>query len=227
MSTLKNLKIRNKKSGMQKRFRNYYKGGRQLYNDVMYLKRLINVEFKFKEGALADQTIGSTSPTAFYALLNGLSNGTGAGQRIGSSIKNASIQLNLEFKLAGALNKDYIRCVLVWVKNVDGTAPVYANNDANSIYTGATPNSMRQLTNRNKFIILRDWHINLDADGISQRYIRYYRKLNNHTIFGTTSVGDVTDINNGALYLVAISQSGTAPDTSTITYNSRVRFIDN
>lgn len=227
MSTLKNLKIRHKKSGMQKRLRNYYKGGRQLYSDVMYLKRLVNTEFKYVERSLADQTIGSTSAAANYYLLNGLGNGTGYGQRVGQSVKIASVQLNLEIKLSGAIDKDYVRCVLVWVKNVDGTQPAYANADTNSIYVSATPNALRSLHNRNKFMILRDWHINLDKDGTSQRYIRYYRKMNNHTTYGTTSNGDVTDINNGALYLIAISQSGTAPDTSTITINSRVRYIDN
>lgn len=233
MSTLnrKDFKKREPKTAMQKRLRYYYKGGRQLYRDVSYLKGLINTEFKFKDTSASTQVIGNTSATAHYALLNGLSRGTDANQRVGRSIKLKSVQLQATIRLndaCAATTENNVRVLLVMMKDPEGIAPTYSGSTFRSIYLTDSISSMRDLNNRGKFYVLKQWYIALNAEGVKSRNIKFYKKMNTHQYFNAQTNGDIGDITSNALYLIAIGDLNNAnPDETWISYQARIRFIDN
>lgn len=233
MSTItrKDLKKRQPKSAMQKRLRYYYKGGRQIYRDVSYLKGLLNVEFKFKDLTGSTLVIGNTTATAQYILLNGLSRGTNANERVGRTIKVKSIQMYATIRLNDACapgTENNVRVALIYMRDTDGLTPTYSGGTYRSIYINDTVNAMRDLTNRDKFVVLRTWQIALNAEGVKSRNIKYYRKFNLKTVYSATTAGDVSDISKGSFWLVVIGDTNLAnPDETWLNYNARMRYIDN
>lgn len=229
--TRKDLKRRQPKTEMHKRLRYYYKGGRQLYRDVSYLKGLINTEFKWKDSIASTQVIGNTSATAQLFLLNGTSRGTDSSNRVGRTIRLKSIATNFTVRLNDACaagTENVVRVILLWQKHVQGVAPTYSGTTSTSLYVSDTVDAMRYLNNRSDFRVLKEWKICLNADGVKARNIRYYRKLSHKVVYNNGTAGDVTDIETGALYLIALGTLNNAnPDETWISHYSRIRYIDN
>lgn len=232
----KDFKRREPKSAMQKRLRYYYKGGRQLYRDVSLLKSMINTELKFKDQLAGAISIGNTSATATYVLINGLSRGSTASQRDGNSIKVSSVQMHLRCNLnvtgvsANTLENNTIRFCLVLDKSPQTLAPTVSGGTPQSIFLSDVTYSFRDLNNRSKFTILKEWRVNLTADGRDSATIKYYKKFKNlHTIYNASTNGDITDINSNALWLIVYGSSGlvTAPNDTVLNYGIRMRYYDN
>lgn len=99
----------------------------------------------------------------------------------------------------------------------------------------ASPSSMLNLNNRDRFLILKDkmfqWgpYQKFDDSGLCfqviPNHLKIYKRLNLETIF-STSAGTVADISSNCLWMFQLTNRA-APNTVTSLLSTRVRFVDN
>lgn len=220
--SLKPYRAKTYKGPWQKRFRNYYKGGRQIYRDIGTLTGG-NTEFKWEDVSFTGQAVGTTS--SVFPLIN-LGRGTDAVNRIGRSIRMKSAQLQLTFTLDTAQSADQLRIVLVKEKFTGGTAVTYSGGTAKSIFTTSNFDSLRDLNNRENIQILSNKFISLTNDGVEKRTVKLYKKFNYHVIFNGSNNADITDIQSGALYLVILGNLSNITNPTLMSGYIRLRFLD-
>lgn len=181
---------------------------------------LINPEFKWKDTA-STITLNTTYSTI---LLNGLVQGTDAGNRIGRSIKVKSLELSfLVSRNIADTAQHSVRIMLVLDKEPKATII-----SASDVLTDTSYyiNSPRNLNNKNQYVILKDWKLPLPANGGTEVFIRdYYRKFDLHTTYNNGNLGGITDIESNALYLIMVSDA--TANLPSITYFNRIRYLDN
>lgn len=209
----------------RRRARRYVKTGLQVYRDVNKLRGLLNTEFKFKDttnsgGGTAD-TITSTG--TFY-LLNGIGESVDYNGRTGRTVRVKSIQFRadgVKNSNAAAVSTD-IRLVLFWDMQPNGTAPsvgsLLETGSQSALY------AFRNLNFRHRYKIVMDKRITLDIDDINVSLANFYKRCSQKVIYGTAG-SDITAINTGSLYLLAISNEATYPPT--MHFMNRIRYIDN
>lgn len=186
----------------------------KLKSDVRYLKSRLNTEAKYID---LDNFV-TAGPTAILNL-NLTAQGSEPYERDGNSIRMVSVQSNLKFNLHASASQTIIRCLLVLDKSPNGTGSATVTD----MYVSATPYSLRNVDGLRRFKVLKDFHIRLDSSD-PEKMAMIYRKLNVKVKYNN-SAGNPTSIENGLLQWVFISDETTfAP---TISYNNRVRFIDN
>jgi len=216
---------------------------------------LYNLSSGTKEYKFVDVNLGTTgNPTALaaasatsFSLLNGLSLGTAAYQRIGNKIAMKSLYWSLAFGMNSAdsdpatdtaLNNVPVRAMIVYDKQTNGVLPAVADLLSNVSGIGnATArtidvNSPNNLNNRDRFIVLLDKRFMLQSGGPSSRYIKKYKRLNTSVAYKSgATVGDVTDITSGGLYFIAwrdLDITGVTDPASTVfmTGDIRLRYQD-
>ncbi|AUM61972.1 capsid [uncultured virus] len=198
---------------------NNYRKFKKTYpkNKTIYVKP--KAEMKYMDVQLGH----NLSITPYIQLLNPIGQGDGQfGARIGKEIELKSIELSFTHFVVPTTGTDQTtRIALVQAKNVNGVAPTY-----NQIYTTNVVNSLRNLTNKTDYKILKVWNYSMNASGEpgSMKNINYYRKLNIKTLFQDASQ-TITGVKTNGLFLVTLSTAdGTA--ASSITGNARVRYTD-
>lgn len=190
----------------------------QLYKDVKMLKNLINVEFK-----RADQTASTTSSTAGNTiLLNGLQKGDDFQNRDGRQVRIKSVQVQLRVTMAAAATTTCFRYFILLDKQPNTTG--FAMSDVLDTAVAGGVDAFRQLSNRKRFVILKQQRLVLDSDDPS-RVIQFYKKLDLKTIYDDSDTGAIADVTTNALYLYMMSDQGA--NVPTVIYNARLRFIDN
>lgn len=198
------------------RYRIYKRAGRQLWKDVKMLKDAINVEYKQHEVGITQAVINNT--TTQVSLLNGVPTGDDYGNRDGRQVRFKSIEIHAEVSAnVSQTSPSFIKCALIIDRDAE-SLPSWTD-----IYEYATTYSPRNLNNRNRFVILKDWNITLYPDRPATQ-IHYYRKIDMKTVYDGTG-STYSDISNNALYMVWISNLATvAPLSSGL---CRLRFLDN
>lgn len=153
--------------------------------------------------------------------LNQVARGDDYNERVGRSIKNVSVQLKMDayHNTTDTATFTTIRWLLLIDKEANGAVPVTTD-----LLTAEDTTSMRNLTNRRRFIILKDAKILLDNNRES-RSIKYFRRLALKTIFNSGNAGTVADIDSGSLILIFISNAA-SDKKPLVQISSRVRFID-
>lgn len=216
---------------------------------------LYNLSTSSKEYKFVDVSFGTTNASSavisadastFY-LLNGLQLGTSAYQRIGNKIAMKSCYWSLTFGI-NALNtiatsksgtpQVPVRMMIVYDKQTNGTLPVVSDLLSNRVgITNGTSraidvNSPNNLNNKDRFIVLCDKRFVLSAQGTGSRIVKKYKKLSTSVAYKSgATVGDVTDITSGGLYMLAYRDddlgNNTNPDTAVyMTGDVRLRFQD-
>lgn len=182
-----------------------------------FAKNALNVEYKNVDTSI-DTTVGTT---AAYTLLNGLAQGDSESSRDGEKVRFKSLQVRGQLKQgASATAAQTVHFYLVIDKQTNGLAP-----DSGSIFeTDSDVFSLRNTTYMKRYVVLRDWLVNLDDVGREQQTIKFYTKMNMPTMYiGTGStVGNIT---TNSLYLVAVSDDNTNPPEMDLSI--RLRYIDN
>lgn len=221
-----------KKVGYRKRFRRkamrygrvalkYGPTAVKLASDVYRLKNLINVEFKY---AQANSSSTPSTAAATLLLLNGLTKGDDSTDREGRQIRMKSVQYNVRSLINGAATATLVRVMLVLDTQPNAAAPTIANilETTGGLYVDA----FRNLSNRKRFIILKDDKQVLDSDD-QYNNIDCYKQFNPgfKTVYNSGNAGTIADITTNALYLVAISDEAT--NTPSVNMYYRIRFIDN
>lgn len=188
-------------------------------------------ELKFAEvdstGAIAFgvPATGATGALSIV-LLNGLSLGTAAQTRVGRKINMRSIMMRAYFNAAATTTSGFVRVMLVYDRQANGTAPTAAD----ILAQGGTPfiTSINNLDNRERFLVIHDKTRYLSAgSAVSDTnaiYYKKYKRLALETTYNSGSSGTVGDINTGAMYLVVFTSCGIANVNARIT--TRIRFSD-
>jgi len=165
--------------------------------------------------------------TASITCLNLLAQGTTAVTRIGRSILMKSIQARLWIKREDVTTTTVqsIRCALFYDKQVNGAAPVVSDFWVSG--TGNSPTWLRNLNNTDRFYCLYDKVYNLDgAGGSTVLSDDVYRAINLPVLYKDTTVGDITDVQTGALWMVYAGMTAAGADDIDVQIQARVRFTD-
>lgn len=214
-------KKRTSKYGGMNRYRNYYRGGKQLYKDVMMLKGLINVEKKFIDVSNSGTAL-PTNTTGTLVLLNGIDAGSTQIQRAGNSIKMTSIKLEGFVQLNSAATNDYVTVSIVLDKQPNAATPNW--NDIYEIGSASSALAQRNKLTVDRFVVLKKWDLPLATAGDTIRKFSCFEKLNLHEKFNGNGV-TIASIYTNAMYLVF--SGNLSSNFSNITYFSRIRFVDN
>lgn len=155
------------------------------------------------------QTAIGIHSTGDVQVINTIAQGTGVDEILGREYIIKSIQLQgYAYSTADTGIRNFARILLVWDKDPNGTTadPGDILNDINS--GGAEALSMRNLNNRKRFIILRDWKMVLESEVDNNinamNYFEYYKKHNFPVTCLRTPTGSAADIKNGALLLCTL-----------------------
>ena len=187
--------------------------------------------------------------TAEFAILNAMITGAGFFNRIGNkvSMKSVHIKINIAPRIpvdAPGGNNQTCRWLLVYDRQTNGAFPTistlladYKADGTNStvVLSGMNP------TQTGRFIILREhfvkfFNINNDADLTAQAqsmmeqdgqwFVNWFVKLKDLEAIYQADVANETEISNGGLYLVCLSDATTANQSvAEWTYKSRLRFV--
>lgn len=196
----------------------YRRAGSQLWKDVKYLKSIVNVEKKFIDITNSAQNISSTPS---LVILNPLTTGDTMSTRDGQSIKMISHRFSFTATINAAGTAANVRIIILRDKQANGAAP--AAGDVLQSSTNLT--SPLNLSNGKRFKIYRDMQCSLSLNGNETYNMQIYYKMAAHTRFNTGNAGTAADIQTNTLYLLYMSDVGA--NYPTLTYYSRVRFIDN
>lgn len=194
-----------------------------LIRSVRMIQGMINVEKKYivSNGTLSS-TLGGN-----VACLNILDTGDTDVTRNGDSILAKYINIKLSFTHDLDLDStSACRVLLVVDKENRGALP--ANSDILSDpSTGNFPLALRNLANNDRFVVLRDFTVQMreNINGHAEtKYGGIFKKLNFHMKYDG-SAGDVTDVRQNSIFLMVSSDSSTDPIA--VTYNSYLTFYDN
>lgn len=150
--------------------------------------------------------------TGSLALLNGLTPGTGATERIGQKITIRSLEYRGYNYVTPTDGTDQLqRIILVLDRQANASALTIAG-----VLQSANVYSPRNLQNRKRFKILYDktFNLNASAEAGSRRFTKFYMKLRRPIItdYNTGNAGTVADIVTNSLYLINL---GTNPAGAT------------
>lgn len=177
----------------------------------------------------------STSTFAQY-LLNGISQGTGGQQRIGRQLLAEQIDVKISFKLNAAnLTGDQLRITLVKDVECRGAACAYGDvleNNSFGAVTICSPLNMSNCIVDKRFQVYYDKVLDLNqtsnvsatVSGGLYRQVNFKVKPKSLIKYYDTSNGDITDIDNGALYLFI--QGSVASNPSSVQVFTRLTYRD-
>jgi len=192
-------------------------------------------ELKYQDVIIDNtNTIGgvNTAPNCSAYILNPITQGSGAYQRIGKSLNMKQIMLRLKLRRTSSTNVT-VRIILIYVKESDIDL---AGNSGLDYILSAVPStsgskdravtSPLNLSNTSNFVVLKDTVQELDDGHGTEFYWQYFHRCNLNTEFTTSSTGCAsTDYKHGSLWIViADNNYGTNPSIHSLV--SRVRFYD-
>lgn len=178
-------------------------------------------------------------------LLNNVTLGTDATQRIGRKIQIKSFRLQVNARTDPTVNgtqiadgadfdtsvspvsrSQTVRLVVVWDKQANGTQAMSTDVfvDMNGL-NGSS--SHMQLNNRDRFVILADERKTIGPAGNNAVSFDIYKECDLTTIFTSgPSPQDISSIASGALYLFALGETYAVQPSGLTTVNPRVCFGD-
>ena len=188
------------------------------------VRQLINVEFK-ESNTQVDENVGTGWS---LQLLNGLQKGTDNTNRVGDSIKVKSIEVKSGAYLTSSFSGLYQRVRRIIFIDLQPNAGTPSQSalleNALSDWTYAFKN----LDNKKRFVILKDDVVTMSPNtNAAISFPDYYYKMNMHTAYDSSNVGDVTDISTNAIYIAFMSNSASGAQDPSVLSNQRIRYIDN
>lgn len=201
----------------------YGQAGYQLYKDVKYLKNLINVEFKYHDTQFSQQA----HTTGAILSLNFINQGDGSTNRDGDQCRLKSLELHGAVALpATASRPNSTRLMLILDTEPNGSTPAITDildNQGGSINFYYSP---RNLDNRTRFVVMKDWHYTVNPNGTEAYQINHYRKLDLKVLFNGTT-GSITTMKNNHLFLLVLGDEASGATNPTYALSSRIRYVDN
>lgn len=188
------------------------------------------------------------STTAVFTLLNLMEEGTSFFNRVGRKIMMKSIRITGGLALSGLAvinaNQDYLRVMVVYDRQPNGSAPAISDILQNVDLGGTSSTTSYaglNMNNSERFLVIQDTRLNIpngyvqslnegtasiiDYNGTMQNMDRFSKLKGLQTHFKGTA-GSITDVASGALWLVTFGNiaPGTAPYN--LIWNARLRYHD-
>lgn len=169
--------------------------------------------------------------SGWVGLLNNPAQGTTVTQRVGDEIRCVSLRLTGYLRPSdGSVTSSYNRLMIVWDVSPNAAATVPA---VDQILTQSNSLAQTNLTNRKRFIVLRDIRV---ATGVLDNTLGYASAPNVYAIDEYIKIGSMLTVmngtgsspgnmNSGALYLVTIGDQGPT-DGASFWGSARLRFTD-
>jgi len=156
-------------------------------------------------------------------LLNGLTPGSGATNRIGRKIMIKSIYIRGKATFGAAVtNSCQFRWLLVYDKQANATFPATTDVLLNDDYL--SPNN---ISNKDRFVVIADKvTASVDAAQIKQRSFKWYKRCNLSTQYNAGVAGTIGDITSGSLFLMCAQSGGAGIANPTVTFQCRIRYDD-
>lgn len=192
--------------------------------DVSKLKKQMkDAEYKFFDLSLSPTEVSATSTVTF---LNAIPVGNTNVSHVGAQYNIKSIEIKFRIELTGTSSLDTCRVALVRYKSINEATPTYSTGN-HGIYESEAVTAVRQLDNKNDFIILKEWNILLNDVGNPNRYYTYYKKMNNKTVVKTGQSGTAaSQLEQNGYFLVTLGQIALVGDNSQLNGVCRFRFTD-
>lgn len=174
--------------------------------------------------------------------------------RLGNRTRGVSLQLRggvqPTFSNAAAHTQGRVRIIVYYDRQPNGANPTPSDILLDTNATGATGTeveSMININNRDRFMILRDRYIILPAiaaDGVGAaveggvftdpncdskhgfKYEEFIKLKGLESLYNSTNGGGVGDVSAGAFGLLAISDDASGSEAWTFYYNCRFKFLD-
>lgn len=157
-------------------------------------------------------------------LCNSILKGTSDTARVGNEVIVKSVRLRGFAAVTPATGVDQLhRYMLVWDVAPNGASP-NITDVVNAINTYSFINE----NNAWRFRILFDQTVPLSASAESGSIVEFDRtvKVNRKIHFNDNALGDIRDIQSGAIFFIAIGTSAAGATAGTFTGNSLVEYID-
>lgn len=206
---------RKRRPGPWKRRLNVYSAaGKQLWNDVKYLKSVINVEYKRRDRNLSNSVDNAGTMDA----LNLMAQGDTDVDRNGISIKCQSFKIKGWVAMHASATVNQIRLIAFVDHQPNGASPAVSD-----VLEATDVKSPYNTGRHGRFTFLFDKFITLDTYHPIVKFDEYV-PLDMHTYFDGTT-GSITDANKNVIQFLQLSTSTVnLPD---VHYYSRVRYTDN
>jgi len=181
-------------------------------------------ELKFIDTSVSTNLTAASLAFSTPQLLNGVATGSSATDRIGRKIIMKSVYLRATVRAGtGSAGASPIRCIIFYDKQANAAAPA-----ATDLLLANEFNSMNNLSNRDRFVVLSDEMTEPVGTQIEQaRAHVVYKKINLETLFNAGSAGTIGDITSGSLYIMFAQTSDIITVAGQVVYRARVRYTDN
>lgn len=212
-----------------KRVANAVKSGVNLASTAMKAYKIaksvaavINVEKKYFDVTAS----AAISSTAVITPLSLITQGDSYNNRDGNSVKLQSHFIRFHFLLNAASNNSTIRFMVVQDREYPNGTAVAIGQLIENTSGGATSIVSPALhTTGRRFNVLLDKQVMLSTGSEWCNVYEQYLPIGNHIHYSDTNPNTTTDTREGQLYVVLFSDQTT--NTPTVTYYSRLRFVDN
>ncbi len=188
------------------------------------IRKLINVEQKFKEQSATAQTYDSSG---YVDYLSGTDQGDSTITREGNSIKIQHVRLRLFIKHNSAVTEGITSRVLIVRDLQNAGATITANDVLENVGNARAPLAFRDFVNgplqNKRFAIVYDQVFTTDPYHPIEKDV-FETAHDCHVYYRGTS-SSVASAGNGSYFLIAVSDI--AANLPNITYNVRFEFTDN
>jgi len=172
-------------------------------------------------------TIAASSGAGSVALLATIAQGPAVTQRLGKKARYKSVQLRGNVRADTGTATTKVAVLVVYDRAPRGAVPaitdIFNTDSSNSFNNDA-------MSDRYRIIHRRDYNIvgtSAGTTSASQQVIEEYIPLNLLPVnFAALGTGAITDIVNGALYLVVLGDVGAGTTDATVNIGARIRFVD-
>lgn len=160
-------------------------------------------------------------------LINGITQGTTANQRVGRKITLESVMVRF-YAIASTGNgiAPNIRWMLVYDREPDGSVPL----PAPTILTEDSINGVNNIVEGDRFMILHDEYQQRADSGCStyEPAGKFFKKFSPplEMTYDNVATGTIADISKGALYIMACTIADAHATATQFRYLSRVRYTD-
>lgn len=163
--------------------------------------------------------------TGAVALLNGIARGDEINERNGRELTMRSIEFKARAYATSGTGSDQIgRVLIVYDRQTNATALTGAQ-----VLASFDTNAPRNLENRRRFKILKDWRFPINASGESgsARVLTFYRRLRHPVTFNSGDAGTVADITTGSIYVLSVGTNVAGATAGSLVGTCRIRYQDN
>lgn len=182
---------------------------------------LINVEYKYHDVKDIADSIPNTSTIVPLSIIG---QGDTSQTRDGDSVRCKRLDLNVRFRINSSATVSTVRVMLVLDLQTNSSQFALSDLLADTSTAAIIMQTPLNLNNRRRFRVWFDKCYTIDQDMRPEVIIKYHKQLAMKLLFDGTA-GTIADCPSKSLHLIYTSDEPT--NQPTITYYSRLRYIDN